>query len=275
MHVKAYAKLNLFLQIVGKRHYNYHELDSVIVFTDIADHLSFEPAKEITLHIQGPFAARLSTQDNIILHAAKALLPYSKVALGATITLEKNIPLGAGLGGGSADAAATLLALNRLWNLGLNSTLLYEIGLRLGADVPICLYGSPARIRGVGEKIIPLQVPSLPVVVVNPGVVLATPSVFKALTPDRWSGAANERYGAEELKLFKNDLQSTAIELAPAIYQAIDVLEQQAGCQWARMSGSGSSCFGVFNSQQEAINAAKEISLIHDTWWVKSSLTQA
>jgi 4-diphosphocytidyl-2-C-methyl-D-erythritol kinase len=274
--VHAYAKLNLFLQVVGKRPNGYHELESAIIFTDIADGLTFTAAKRLSLSITGPYAKGLHQQENIIIRAAHALQHYVQdTSLAVAITLDKHIPVGAGLGGGSADAAATLRVLNRYWKLGLPDEVLYAIGIKLGADVPVCLYGKSAWVSGIGEHIRPLDVKGAKaVLLVNPGSSLATAQVFQALTKGQWSGAVLADIKMDvigNIARLKNDLQSAAISLVPEIQEVVNVLHAQAGCSFARMSGSGATCFGWFETIEEMKRAARLLSKKYPKWWVRGT----
>ena len=252
----ARAKVNLFLHVLGRRPDGYHLLDSLAVFPDVGDTLRYRPADTLTLEITGPFAAGLSgAGDNLVLRAAQALLEAAGASYGADLVLEKNLPVASGIGGGSADAAAALRLLDRMWKLGRPAPELAGIALGLGADVPVCLAGEPARMGGVGELI--AVAPSLPhcgIVLVNPGVPVATADVFRArdadfsapaVLPARWADAASL---AADLAGLNNDLEAPALTLCPPIGEALDWLRMQPGCRFARMSGSGATCFGLFDT---------------------------
>jgi 4-diphosphocytidyl-2-C-methyl-D-erythritol kinase len=269
----APAKLNLFLHVTGKRADGYHLLDSLVTFCDVADRVSVQAASSLTLSVTGPFARMAGPmEDNLVRRAAKALNLAAGTQQGAAIALEKNIPAGAGLGGGSADAAATLLALNDLWALGFSFQQLADIGLALGADIPVCLLGQSCRMTGIGEILDPVPaLPPLALVLVHPGHGLATPQVFKALA-GRWSGPASEINMdldfIDALRSNRNDLEAPARELMPDIGQMLDALSALPGCRLARMSGSGSACFGLFDQDNEAQAAASILKNAHKNWWV-------
>ncbi|MEZ5865086.1 MAG: 4-(cytidine 5'-diphospho)-2-C-methyl-D-erythritol kinase [Geminicoccaceae bacterium] len=188
----ARAKLNLDLLVTGRREDGYHELDSLVVFVPLADRLTFEHAPGLSLEVTGPFAGGLGpAEDNLVLRAARMLAAAAGRSPAFAIRLEKLLPVASGIGGGSADAAATLRGLARLFGLDWPADRLRELGLDLGADVPVCLWGRPARLRGIGERLDPVRgLPGLPLVLVNPGIGLGTAAVFRARDP---AGAAFAR----------------------------------------------------------------------------------
>jgi 4-diphosphocytidyl-2-C-methyl-D-erythritol kinase len=266
----APAKVNLFLHVTGKRDDGYHLLDSLAVFPAVGDRLSLEAAGALTLGISGRFGASLSAEtDNLVLRAARLLASEAGVSASARLILEKNLPVASGIGGGSADAAAALRLLARYWNI---SAPLQGIALALGADVPVCLTRRPVRMAGIGEGLSPA--PKLPVfgmVLVNPGVPVATADVFRARRkdfspaaslPDAWPDAAAMAAGLSELR---NDLEDAAIALAPGIAAALAALRALPGVLLARMSGSGATCFAIFGTSAEASHAAASIR--HAGWW--------
>jgi len=271
----APAKVNLTLRVTGQRADGYHLLDSLVVFAGVGDTLLFAPADTLTLTTRGPFAESLAGEtDNIILRAARALQAASETRLGAQITLTKTLPVSSGIGGGSADAAATLHGLNRLWDAGLSAGELAALGLTLGADVPVCLAGRPVRMQGVGEVLDPL--PPLPqawLALVNPGLRVSTPAVFKArrgpFSPSLSLPLAFDNLDALTALLAGqgNDLTSAAVSLAPAIAEALSLLAACPGCKVARMSGSGATCFGLFADPQDAANAATVLGNARPSWW--------
>ncbi|MFV0410958.1 MAG: 4-(cytidine 5'-diphospho)-2-C-methyl-D-erythritol kinase [Paracoccus sp. (in: a-proteobacteria)] len=258
----APAKLNLALHVTGQRADGYHLLDSLVVFAGIGDRVSLAPGP-LSLRIEGPFAAGLEAgEDNLCLRAAR-------MAGGdAAITLTKNLPVASGIGGGSADAAAVLRGLARL---GVPLPAQPE---RLGADIPVCLAGQPARMRGVGELLDPLPpLPDLHLVLVNPRQAVSTPAVFRALPrkdspalpdlPASWDAAGLIDY----LAACRNDLQDPAMVLCPAIGAVLGALEAE-GAALARMSGSGATCFGIFTDARAAGLAACRIGAKHEDWWI-------
>jgi len=265
----APAKINLCLHVTGQRIDGYHLLDSLVVFADIGDVVEVRAAPELSLRVIGPQAQGLPVgEENLVLRAARAFAG----AAGAEITLTKNLPVASGIGGGSADAAATLRALARLWAIPLPDA---DSVLRLGADVPACLVGRPLRMQGIGERLQPLPgLPAAHLVLINPGVAVATPAVFKALPsknnpalPDM-PGFASAGDMAQWLAAQRNDLEGPALQLAPVIGAVKQALTTAPGCLLARMSGSGATCFGLFADPAQAQLARAAISAARPDWWV-------
>jgi 4-diphosphocytidyl-2-C-methyl-D-erythritol kinase len=264
----APAKVNLFLHVTGRRADGYHLLDSLAVFGPAADTLHAAPAEALTLAVEGPFGAALATEpDNLVLRAASALGPH-----GAALRLEKRLPVASGIGGGSADAAAALRGLNRLWGLGLPEAVLRERALALGADVPVCVASRPARMQGVGEVMLPAPrlPPGVALLLANPGVALATPAVFRArqggfsapaALPDAWGDVAAM---AADLRACGNDLEAAAVSLCAPVAEVLTAIAAQPGCLLARMSGSGATCFGLFDGVAGARAAADALPA---RWW--------
>ena len=270
---QAPAKINLSLHIVGKRADGYHLLDSLVVFAGVGDRLSAERAETLTLRVTGPFAAGLDgEQDNLVLRAARALAEAAGITPKAALVLEKNLPVASGIGGGSADAAAALRVLSRLWGVALPTATMAAIAARLGADVPVCLAGQSARMRGIGEQLDSApRLPDCGLVLVNPGVAVNTADVFRARQggfslaaelPAEWASV-----GAMALDLagLTNDLQPPAVALCPGVGTVLDALAALPGCLLARMSGSGATCFGLFEGASEAERAAAAIG--RTGWW--------
>ncbi len=281
--VEARAKLNLDLLVTARRPDGRHELDSLVVFCELADTLELRPAPDLTLTLDGPSAGTLSAaQDNLVLRAARLLQRETGVAAGAAIRLTKRIPVAAGLGGGSADAAAALTGLRALWGLAIDDEALRELGFRLGADLPVCLYGKPVRMRGVGERLDPVRgLPDLPLLLVNPGRPLATAAVFAA-----WSGSFAParrppfppnpsllRFAAW-LAESGNQLEAPARRLVPEIGTVLGELEALSGCLVARMTGSGATCFGLFGDRGELETAALLLRRRHPDWWIQPTLAR-
>jgi len=278
----AWAKVNLTLHITGRRTDGYHELESLVVFAGVGDTLEFNPAADLTLSITGPFAPAIAAtgsadEDNLVLRAARSLRARLGIADGAHIRLEKCLPVAAGIGGGSADAAATLLGLAAFWGAD-DAALLREIGLGLGADVPVCLAGGPSYVSGIGERIVP--VPDLPpvwLVLANPGLPLATGAVFAARegafsAPQPWTGStATAADLAARLAMCHNDLEPAARCLVPEIDDVLTGLLATDGCLLARMSGSGATCFGLYADPALARAAAAAIGERRPTWWAAAA----
>lgn len=272
MKIKARSKLNLFLEVTGKRPNGYHELHSLVVFLDLADELrlSVHTQKDVILNeVKG-----LNAENNIILKTARLLQSKYNVNKGIKITLQKNIPIGGGLGGGSADAAATIFALNNLWQLNLPKMELYETALQLGADVPACLYSlleekDAVIFKGIGEVIEPCPKISAHFVLVNPNRQLLTADVFKNFSGPLHSLKPYKT--GDNLKNWTNSLEPSASQLMPEISDVIEVLWQQPDCTLARMTGSGATCFGIFNTEKSATKAASTISSSHPDWFVTTA----
>lgn len=274
LRVAAPAKLNLYLHILGRRGDGYHLIDSLVAFASVHDTLAVEAADELTLSLEGPFAAALAAEpDNLVLRAARLLAREAGVAPRAKLRLIKRLPLASGIGGGSADAAAALKALRRLWGLSLPDGELARIALALGADLPVCLEGRSAFVGGVGEALAPA--PALPeagLLLVNPGVALATPAVYRARAgafslPARFADRPQDARGlAALLAPRRNDLTDAASSLCPAIGEVLAALADARGCRLARMSGSGATCFGLFDDGAAARRAAR--ALVRPGWWL-------
>jgi len=270
----APAKVNLALHVTGRQADGYHLLDSLVVFAGAGDWLTIAPAERLSLRVSGPRAVGVPDDGrNLIWRAAELLGP----GLGAAITLDKHLPAAGGIGGGSADAAAALRGLAALWGRPLPDA---GAVLSLGADVPVCLFGRPARMAGIGEDITPLPpLPSLWLVLVNAGVAVPTEPVFKALAradnpplpmmpPQGWPSADAL---AQWLAQTRNDLEGPARTLVPQIGDVIAAIAAQKGCLLARMSGSGGTCFGLFATAQSAREAAAALSTQDPVWWVQDA----
>ena len=270
----APAKINLFLHVTGRRADGYHLLDSVVVFAGAADVLSVEPAEDFSLTVTGPFAPALAAEaDNLVLRAGRALARWEGMRPAAHLTLEKNLPIASGIGGGSADAAAALRLLARFWNLDIPRPDMLAIAARLGADVPVCVASRPIRMGGIGDILSEAPVPPrCGILLVNPGLSLATPDVFRgfsgafsppdALLPEAWMSAGTM---SSDLSRLRNDLQDAAITLCPEIATVLDAIRETYGCHLVRMSGSGATCFGIFPSEDTARAAAT--ALARPGWW--------
>jgi len=269
----ARAKINLTLHVTGQRADGYHLLDSLVVFADLGDRVTVAHADDLSLEITGPQAAALPVDDsNLVLRAARLM------GGGAAITLDKVLPVASGIGGGSADAAATLRALARLRRQALPA----DNGLSLGADVPVCLGGCAVRMTGVGEVLTPVSgLPPAWLVLANPGVALATPAVFCALArrdnapmPRDLPPLRRVADLAAFIQMQRNDLEAAAVSLAPVIAIVRQALSAQPGCLAARMSGSGATCFGLFPDGLTAAAAARALQAAHPGWWVSAAAMQ-
>jgi 4-diphosphocytidyl-2-C-methyl-D-erythritol kinase len=279
------AKVNLSLRVIGRRTDGYHDLESVVAFADCADRLTLEPGSELRLTTTGPLATACGeTADNLVLKAARLLAEaVPNLKLGA-FSLEKVLPVAAGIGGGSADAAAALRLLARLNGLSLADPRLRQVALATGADVPVCLLSQACDMTGVGEQLLPLKLPSMPCVMVNPRVPVATKDVFQALglrngelrvgVTDVLEAPAWPEEGAtiadwvDVLATVPNDLEAPAIRIERMIGDVLQALRAAAGVKLARMSGSGATCFAIFGAPAEAHAGAEQIRRDHPGWWV-------
>jgi len=255
----APAKLNLALHVRGRRDDGRHDIETVFAFCVDGDLLSAEPADELTLSVSGPFAAVLSSDDdNLVLKAAKALRNAAGTTEGATLTLDKRLPVASGIGGGSADAAAALRLLTSLW--GIDPTHAEGVAPTLGSDVPACLLSLPMRGEGAGDELSPVDLSDIsgaPVLLVNPRIALSTAEVFAG-----WDGV--DRGPLDDWRLGRNDLQPAAIALVPQIETILAWLSAQAGAEFVRMSGSGATCFALFDSDEARDRAAEAVPR---EWW--------
>jgi 4-diphosphocytidyl-2-C-methyl-D-erythritol kinase len=269
---RAHAKVNLWLNVVGRRADGYHLLDSLVAFVDLADTVEATAADRLALELDGPCAPSLMDEaDNLVLRAARRLADRAGVSPRAAIRLTKRIPVAAGLGGGSADAAATLRELVDLWRVAMPEEELFDLAQSLGADVPMCLAGRAALASGTGERLD--QAPPLPpaaILLVNPGTTLATRDVFAALD-GRFSQPKplhrpwrDLSEFARELQGRGNDLCAPAVSLSPVIADVLACLRDTAGVRFAGMSGSGATCFALYDSPDAAASAA---GLVPSAWW--------
>ena len=276
IRVEAPAKLNLYLHVTGRRADGYHELDSLVSFTALADTLEIAPANTLAFTVSGPFADALDAGDNLVIGAAVALAERLGRPADVRIALHKRIPVAAGLGGGSADAAAVLRGLVRLWRLGPeHAGDIREIALGLGADVPVCLDSRAAYMAGIGEALTaPPPIPPCGVLLVNPGVPVPTGPVFAARhgpysAADRFCDTPDDATAlATLLRARRNDLEPPARAQVPEIDRVLARLAAAPGCLLARMTGSGGTCFGLFADEAAAADAAGTIVRDRPGWWV-------
>ncbi|MBP0446524.1 4-(cytidine 5'-diphospho)-2-C-methyl-D-erythritol kinase [Roseomonas sp. SSH11] len=269
----ARAKVNLHLHVTGRRADGYHLLDSLVVFADAADEVTAAGGEGMALSLGGPEAGSLAAEaDNLVLRAGRLLAEMAGLDRpGAALRLEKRLPVASGIGGGSADAAAALRALARLWGVEIGPTQLAALALRLGADVPVCLASRPARMQGVGEVLSSAPVlPPFGLVLANPRISVATPRIFAARSgpfapvaelPAGWKNAEEM---AAALRGLRNDLEPPAIALCPPIAEVLGALSALPGALMARMSGSGATCFAIF---PDAAAAARAAALLPQDWW--------
>ncbi len=277
VRVQAPAKLNLFLHVGEKRPDGFHDLQSLVVFAEVGDTLEFGHASSLSFLLKGSFADALRSEgDNLVLKAARALAARDGMVAEASILLTKELPVASGIGGGSADAAAALRGLAVLWRVE-NAT--PEWSARIGSDVPVCLLSEPAWMEGRGERVSPIApiggIPLLDLVLVNPGVAVATAEIFRRLEhrsgvtiPPRAFAGTRELLGF--LRATRNDLEAVARTMVPEIAAILATLEEH-GAQFVRMSGSGATCYGIFESSAHAASAARAISRENPSWWTVST----
>jgi 4-diphosphocytidyl-2-C-methyl-D-erythritol kinase len=281
---RAPAKVNLTLHIVGRRTDGYHELESLVAFAGIGDTLSLVPGEPLLLSVSGSGAPQAGgDRDNLVLRAARALRERLPGLRAGAFQLVKRLPVAAGLGGGSSDAAAALRLLARLNGLRPGDPALVEAARAAGADVPVCLERRTRMMRGAGEVLgPPLKLPPLSAVLLNPRVPIATPAIFQALGLEPGEGAEAPphpeiRAATGHAELFsilreaRNDLEPAAVKLAPVIREALALLRGIEGCRLARMSGSGATVFGLFDKRDASALAAKMLGRARPGWWVKAT----
>jgi 4-diphosphocytidyl-2-C-methyl-D-erythritol kinase len=283
------AKVNLTLRVVGRRVDGYHDLESLVAFADCADRLTLAPGPELKLTTTGPLAGDCGDLgDNLVLRAARLLADRVPGLKLGEFTLDKVLPVAAGIGGGSADAAAALRLLARLNGLSLDDPRLLEVALLTGADVPVCLLSRASDMTGVGESLLPLALPKMPCVLVNPRVPVATKDVFEALglrngellvgasdviQSSAWpeDGASLEDW-VEALAENSNDLELPATRIQPVISEVLSALGATDGAWLARMSGSGATCFAIYENTAEAERASQKVQRDHPRWWVHAGV---
>ncbi|NIA71615.1 4-(cytidine 5'-diphospho)-2-C-methyl-D-erythritol kinase [Pelagibius litoralis] len=274
----AWAKINLTLQVTGRRDDGYHALSSLVVFAEHGDVLRFQESDVLNLTIDGPFAAGLSAAaDNLVLRAAEGFSALAGRPLNVAVTLIKNLPVAAGIGGGSADAAAVLRGLCSLTGLSPDDPSLLDLALQLGADVPVCLAARTVVMSGIGEVLRPVVAfPALALVLVNPGVPLSTAAVFKARQPA--FSRADEQLPPPDFDTLldwlgerPNDLEEAARRLSPVVPRVLDSLAATPGCRLARMSGSGATCFAIYENHADAESAALALRGAEPGWWVTAT----
>ena len=283
---RAPAKVNLTLHVLGRRADGYHELESLVVFAGVGDTLTFAPGRNLSLAVRGPTAAAAGdVTGNLVLKAARALAERVNGLKLGRFVLTKSLPVAAGVGGGSADAAAALRLLARVNKIGIGDPRLIAAARATGADVPVCLHPRPRVMRGIGDVLSdPLDLPSLPAVLVNPGVAVPTKDVFAALRrqPQAQRASKGPAFDAfaklgkadliEALARAGNDLEAPAVALKPVIADVLRRLRRLDGCHLARMSGSGATCFGLFDTKRAATAAARALREQKPGWWVRATV---
>ncbi|UOK72129.1 4-(cytidine 5'-diphospho)-2-C-methyl-D-erythritol kinase [Ancylobacter polymorphus] len=283
LHERAPAKVNLTLRVLGRRADGYHDLSSVVAFAGAGDRLALRPGAELSLGLEGPGAPVLAGEaDNLVLKAARALAARVPGLRLGRFTLAKRLPVAAGLGGGSADAAAALRLLARANGLAVDDERLFAAALATGSDVPACLYGRSCLMAGRGEVLTPLALPRFGAVLVNPRVAVATAAVFRALAlapgTSRDAGGAAFPSAPSRAALLDwlatepNDLEPPARMLAPVLGDVERALGATAGARLVRMSGSGATMFALYDDCRAAAAAARQVTGAHPGWWVKSTV---
>ena len=284
----APAKVNLTLRVLGRRADGYHDIESLVAFADVGDRLALTPGDALMLTVVGPGAALTGAEaDNLVTKAARALAARVPALRAGAFRLEKNLPVAAGLGGGSADAAAALRLLAQANKLAADDPCLHDAARATGADVPVCLDPRPRVMRGIGEILsAPLPLPRLHALLVNPGVAVPTKLVFSGWRPSANPARAldttadfaaspkiqNEEQLLDWLASEANDLEAPAIALEPAIAEVLASLRAAAGCRLARMSGSGATCFALFSSLKETASAGKKLRAQFPDWWISETV---
>ena len=284
---RARAKVNLTLHVLGRRADGFHDLESLVAFADSADALTFTAGPAFTLRVTGPRAADCGDlTDNLVAKAARLLAERVPQLQSGAFVLDKHLPAAAGIGGGSADAAATLRLLAGANGLAVDDPRLVAAAQAAGADVPVCLVSSGCMMRGAGEKVTRMPLPRLPCVLINPGVPVPTKDVFTAigLKPGdtfappaghtnnvAWPSSANSAGWLAAIAGGRNDLEPVAVKIQPVIAEVISLLGSARGCMLARMSGSGATCFGLFESDASAKSAAASLKDVHPQWWIEAS----
>lgn len=289
LHDFAPAKVNLTLRVLGRRPDGYHDLDSLVVFAEEGDHLTLRPGGDLSLDVSGPTApASGPLDDNLVLKAVRRLAAQVPgLKLGA-FRLDKRLPVAAGIGGGSSDAAAALRLVARANDLALADPRVMEAARATGADVPVCLDPKPRVMRGTGDILSePLDLPLLPAVLVNPGVAVPTKNVFQALTIVQDTGAPSivdprDGQGARPalsvaaliglLTEDRNDLEAPAIRIQPIVAEVLAALRATGSCRLARMSGSGATCFAIYDTPAAASAARDALSRVYQQWWTCATL---
>lgn len=286
LSIFAPAKINLYLHITGKLDNGYHMIDSVAGFVDIGDYISLEKSDGFSFEVTGPYKDYFSERDldpspqsgNLVVRAFHRLSQATGKSPDVHITLQKNLPLASGIGGGSSDAGACIWGLMELWKVSPVASYLPSILLELGTDVPVCLKCQPSHMAGLGDLITPIEcaLPEVPIVLINPMIPCPTSNIYKSFNgqfspppsiPEYFSGVSEF---IDFLEPLQNDLTNAAIDNVPEIKDVVACLSERKGLLLSRMSGSGATCFGLFSSNENAKKAALDIKGKHPDWWVQS-----
>ncbi|PCI89045.1 MAG: 4-(cytidine 5'-diphospho)-2-C-methyl-D-erythritol kinase [Hyphomicrobiales bacterium] len=278
------AKINLFLHILGKRTDGFHMLESLVTFADCGDELSFERADELTLEIIGPYANELNgfdINDNLIIRAAKLFEQHFNIRVAGKFTLLKNLPVASGIGGGSSNAAMAIKLLMQAYD---KADDMDDVLLALGADVPVCFNGKNVIMSGIGERLDQWpELPNLHAILVNPNEAVSTAKIFGKLNAS--ADIAPYDFARQVAPIFcdvfelakflknqRNDMQSAAVEICPKIANVLNALNECDDLLFAQMSGSGATCFAIFNTSRQAKTATKQLADAHPNWWIKSTI---
>lgn len=277
----APAKINLDLHITGKRDDGYHLLDSIVAFADYGDDLYVEMSDKLSLEVSGPFADRLSNGDeNLVLKAARLICKECGVAPNLKFRLIKNLPIASGIGGGSADAAAAIKLTIQMLDLDISESRLKKLALALGADVPVCLYSKATQMSGIGEDLSPISLDGpLHCVLVNPDITVSTPHIFKYFSMHGYSFKPLREnisvfIGVDDLISNENALEKPACELNSEILEVLNAFSQTEGLVLSRMSGSGATCYGVYENEESAMAGQKVLKGFYPDWWIQKVLIQ-
>lgn len=274
---KSLAKINLFLHVMGRRNDGYHELDSLVAFTeDIYDLISIELSDQYQFVIDGPFADQLTTNENIITHSVNLLSKKYQKTSSVKINLTKNLPIASGIGGGSSNAATVIKLLCDLWDLSVPDAELITISKNIGADVPMFILNKACYLNGIGEILTPVKkLPDIWAILINPGIAISTPQIFQMGLEQYYKPQTHHQYSFNNqtlisfLKDTQNDLYFNSLQLAPSLSNIVNTLADLEGCELSRMSGSGATCFGLFNNIQQAQTALKSLQVMFPNYWIK------
>ncbi|MBT5185507.1 MAG: 4-(cytidine 5'-diphospho)-2-C-methyl-D-erythritol kinase [Kordiimonadaceae bacterium] len=280
----APAKINLDLLITGRRDDGYHLLDSIVVFTELGDHLTAEISDKLSLNISGPFADGLKAdENNLIIKAANLICDNAGISPNIKFNLVKNLPISSGIGGGSADAAAALKLCMELLAININEKILNHIALKLGADVPVCLISETSHMQGIGEKITKINFKTpLHILLVNPMISVSTPNIFNQYAKLSTGFDQNRLLTTKEihlplmldiLKVSGNSLSEAALNVEPEIYKVLQALSETQGILLTRLSGSGATCFALYDNKENCLNAANKLKIDRPNWWICNTKT--
>ena len=272
-------KLNLYLHLINKTCDGYHNLESLMTFCDYGDFISIKEEKDFSFTIDGPFAKNLSKTENIILDAVKLLEEYAKFKINVHIKLTKNIPIASGMGGGSSNAATVIRCLKDLFKISIEKNTLDSLLFSLGADVPFCFFRKTAIVKGKGENIefLSSKIPELPVLLINPLIEISTKKIFEGVRLSNQNRVDNDidffnsDLFFEGLNDRKNDLECVAERICPTIKEITSLLKTETNSKLVRMTGSGATCFGIFNNLSDLNKADILINSVFKEIWTKKT----